>query len=308
MERDMLLAWVDQGCPKGEDKELPAPREWPEGWTIGKPDKVYEMPQTYKVPARTLFGIPYQYFVVDAKLEEDAWVQAAEVRPGNRAVVHHVLVYVKPPRIDPETAVDKIGRGLLVAYAPGDVPLELAPGMAKKIPKGSMLVFQMHYTPNGEELTDRTSVGIIFAKEPPKQEARTRAIAQKQFAIPPGDGNYKVTSTTTFDRDGVLVSLMPHMHLRGKSFQYEVVYPDGKKETLLSVPRYDFGWQTSYRLAKPLELPKGTRIECTAFFDNAATNPNNPNPLATVRWGDQTWEEMMIGFADYYYVGNPDKK
>jgi peroxiredoxin len=307
-ERDVLLGWVDAGCPKGDDKDLPPKKYWPEGWTIGKPDKVIEMAKEYKVPARSLFGIPYQYSMVDSNFEEDVWVQAAEARPGNRAVVHHIIVYVIPPGGQRGPREDGIGRDLLVAYAPGDMPLKLEPGTAKKIKKGSQFVFQMHYTPNGEEATDRSSVALIFAKEPPKQEAKTRGIAQRDLSIPPGEANYKSVSTTTFDRDAVLVSMMPHMHLRGKSFQYEVVYPGDKRETILSVPHYDFGWQTSYRLAKPLALPKGTRIECTAYFDNSPENANNPNPRARVRWGDQTWEEMMIGFVDYYYVDNPDKK
>jgi hypothetical protein len=176
-------------------------------------------------------------------------------------------------------------------------------GTAKKIPKGSMLVFQMHYTPNGVEQDDRSSVGLVFAKEPPKREARTRAIDQRRFLIPPGDANHEVKSTTTFTKDAELLSLMPHMHLRGKDFEYQVVYPDGKRETLLRVPHYDFNWQSNYRLTKPLALPAGTRIECTAHFDNSKDNPNNPDPQAAVRWGDQTWEEMMIGFVDYVYTG-----
>jgi peroxiredoxin len=303
MERDLLLGWVDQGCPKGDDKDLPAKKVWPDGWAIGKPDKIFEMKEEFKVPSRALFGVPYKYFTVDSGFDEDVWVQAAEARPGNRAVVHHIIIYVIPPSGERGPREDGIGRDLLVAYAPGDIPLVLEPGAAKKIKKGSKIVFQMHYTPIGEEMKDRSSVGMIFAKEPPKFEAKTRAISQQRFAIPAGDANYKVVSTTALDRDAMLVSLMPHMHLRGKSFKYDVTFPDGKTETILSVPHYDFAWQTSYRLTKPLALPKGTKIDCTAYFDNSADNLNNPNPRVTVLWGDQTWEEMMIGFIDYYYTG-----
>src|SRR5262249_19148897 len=159
-----------------------------------------------------------------------------------------------------------------------------------------------HYTPTGTEEKDRSSVGLIFAKQPPKYEVKTRAIAQRKFEVPAGDDNYLVTSQATFDRDAELLSMLPHMHLRGKNFKYDVVFPDGKEETLLSVPKYDFGWQSNYRLASPLKLPKGTRIECTAHFDNSAKNPNNPDPKSSVKWGEQTWEEMMIGFVDYVYL------
>jgi thiol-disulfide isomerase/thioredoxin len=298
-EREALLAWIDQGCPRGDDKDLPPPPTFAADWRVGKPDAVYTMDREFTVPAKMpARGVPYQKFVVDPKFEEDVWVQAAEARPGNRAVVHHIIVYIIPPEGRKKTD-DGIGQGLLVAYAPGDEPLRLAPGSAKKITKGSKLVFQMHYTPNGVEQTDRSSVGLIFAKGPPQYEVRTRAIAQQIFGIPAGAANHKVTSHATFDHDAVLLSLFPHMHLRGKSFEYRVVYPDGKSDVLLSVPHWDFNWQGTYRLEQPLKLPAGTRIECTAYYDNSAGNPNNPDPTKAVAWGDQTWEEMMIGFVDY---------
>jgi peroxiredoxin len=308
-DRDRLLAWVGLGCPEGDRKDLPPPREFASDWTIGKPDVVFTMPRSFKVPAQApRGGVPYQGFVVETNFQEDVWVQAAEARPGNRAVVHHILVYVRRPGKRRERTTDGIGDGMLAAYAPGDMPLRLEPGSAKKIPKGSVLGFQMHYTPNGTEQTDRSSVGLILAKGPPKHEVRTRAIAQQAFTIPAGARDKEVRSATVFREDAVLLSLMPHMHLRGKSFEYRAVYPDGKSEVLLSVPRYDFGWQSNYRLARPLPLPAGTRIECTAHFDNSADNPNNPDPGKAVRWGDQTWEEMMIGFVDYSFVPPADGK
>src|SRR5262249_49506595 len=165
---------------------------------------------------------------------------------------------------------DGIGNGMLTAYAPGDMPTKLEPGQAKKLPKGFALVFQMHYTPDGVQRKDRSSVGLVFAKKPPKSEVRTRGIAQRLFFIPPSAKNHPVSSRSTFDKDVILFSLMPHMHLRGKDFKYVAFYPDGKKETLLSVPKYDFNWQSTYRLKTPLRLPKGTRIECYAHFDNSA--------------------------------------
>lgn len=300
-DRDTLLTWIKQDCPQGDPRDLPSPRRFPEGWSIGKPDVVLSMPKEFNVPAKGgKNGIRYQYFVVPTDFTEDRWIGAAEARPGNRAVVHHILVYfVKPGERYGQRGIDGIGNNLLVSFAPGELPAVFAPGAAKKIPKGSTLVFQMHYTPNGVEQKDRSAVGLIFAKEPPKYEVRTRAITQTRFAIPPGADNYEVKSATTFSQDVRLLSLSPHMHLRGKDFEYRAVYPDGKRETLLRVPRYDFSWQSHYRLAKPLPLPAGTRIECTAHFDNSPDNPNNPDPQRTIRWGEQTWEEMMIGFVDY---------
>jgi hypothetical protein len=262
------------------------------------------MLQEYTVPAKVgPEGIKYQYFMVPTGFEEDRWVQAVEAKPGNRAVVHHIIVYVIKPGIKRERRhPDGIGNGFLVASAPGDMPAVFPAGSAKRIPKGAFLVFQMHYTPNGVEQSDRSSVALVFAKGPPRYEVRTRSIAQRRLTIPPGDKNYEAQAATTFDRDAVLLSLMPHMHLRGKDFTYRVVFPDGKSETLLRVPRYDFGWQSNYRLAAPLRLPAGTRIECTAHFDNSADNPNNPDPSQEVYWGEQTWDEMMIGFVDYAYT------
>jgi peroxiredoxin len=311
-DRATLLAWVKQGCPKGDDKDAPAPRKFAQGWTIGKPDVVFEMPKTYTVQAKMpRGGIPYKHFWVNTNFTEDKWIQAAEARPGSRAVVHHIIVYVFPNvpmnKIKRDRR-DGIGANFLVGYAPGDMPLVLAPGQAKKIPKGARLVFQMHYTPDGVEREDRSAVGLIFAKKPPTNEVRTRGIAYRDIEIPAGAKNHQEASSTVFDRDVDLLSFMPHMHLRGKDFKYVATFPNGQKQTLLSVPRYDFGWQSNYRLAKPLRLPAGTRIDCTAHYDNSADNLNNPDPTKTVVWGDQTWEEMMIGFVDYAYVGDAPKK
>jgi peroxiredoxin len=312
-DRDTLLGWIDQGCPKGNLADLPPAKKWRTGWTIGEPDVIFSMSREYTVPAEAgNKGVRYQYFRVPTNFKEDRWVQAAECRPGARQVVHHIIVYV----IDPTKGragrtgdrSDGIGQGFLAAYAPGDMPLVLQPGQAKKIPKGAWLVFQMHYTPDGVERKDRSSVGLIFAKQPPKYEVRTRGVAQRLLLIPPGAKNYEALSRKAFDRDVELFSLMPHMHLRGKDFLYVAVYPDGKKETLLSVPKYDFNWQSNYRFKQPLRLPAGTRIECTAHFDNSAANRNNPDPKKLVLWGDQTWEEMMIGFVDYAVVADKANK
>lgn len=306
-EYDTLLAWIDQGCPQGDPKDAPPPRQFAEGWAIGQPDQIFSMPREFKVPAQgPKSGVRYQNFRVDTNFQEDKWIQAVEARPGNRAVVHHIIVYVLVNGKRLQGAEDGIGQGFLVAYAPGDFGVSLPPGAAKRIPKGATLMFQMHYTPNGAEQTDRSSVGLVFAKKPPEHEVRTRAIAQQLFFIPPGKDDQRVTSSSTFRKDALLWSLMPHMHLRGKSFKYEVVYPGGKREVLLDVPKYDFSWQDNYFFKEPLQLPAGTRIECTAHFDNSKNNPSNPDPAAWVRWGDQTWEEMMIGFVNYTYVEKKD--
>jgi thiol-disulfide isomerase/thioredoxin/mono/diheme cytochrome c family protein len=302
-DRATLLAWIAQGCPNGDEKDLPEPAKFAQGWNIGEPDSIFTMEEEFKVPAKAgEEGVKYQHFVVKTKFDEDKWVQAAEAKPGNYAVVHHIIVYVIEPSKKRGPHPDGIGNGFLVAYAPGDLGINFEPGSAKKIPKGAVLVFQLHYTPNGTSQTDRSMVGFKFAKEPPKNEVRTRGIANQMLEIAPGAADAKVTSWTKFPEETILWSLLPHMHLRGKSFEYRAFYPDGKSEVLLSVPRYDFGWQANYRLATPLRLPAGTRIECTAYFDNSKNNPNNPDPNSWVYWGDQTWEEMMVGFVDYTTV------
>jgi peroxiredoxin len=305
-DRSTLLAWIEGGCPKGDEKELPADKEFPEGWMIGKPDAVYSMQQTFTIPAKSgERGIEYQYFQVSTNFATDTWVQAAEAKPGNRALVHHIIVFIRPPKgREYNDRDDQVGNGFLTGYAPGDMPTILEPGSAKRIPRGSDLVFQMHYTPNGLEGEDRSSVGLIFAKAPPRREVRTRGIEDHTLTIPKGAKNHEVKASTSFRREVEVLSFMPHMHLRGKDFEYRAIYPNGHADVLLRVPQYDFNWQSSYRLKKPLKLPAGARIECTAHYDNSADNPNNPDPSQPVYWGDQTWEEMMIGFIDYSYTGS----
>ena len=294
-ERAALLAWVDQGAPEGDRAQAPAPRPFADGWSIGKPDVVLTMPEPYLVAATGT--LPYQNFRVKTNFKEDMWVQAAEARPGDRSVVHHILV-----QVDGESQ-NEIGTsealGYLTVYVPGDAPSIFPPGTAKRIPAGADIIFQMHYTPIGKAKSDQSTVGLIFAKERPKFEAITFGIAQPRFRIPPGAADYKVESTFTMPKDIRLVSLFPHMHLRGKTFKYTAQYPDGTNELLLSVPAYDFAWQSVYRLAEPKFLKKGTRIDCEAHFDNSSANPANPDATKTVRWGPQTYEEMMIGYVDF---------
>jgi hypothetical protein len=300
-DKETLLAWLDNGTPRGEDKDLPPPRSFPEGWSIGKPDVIISMPTPFEVPAKAPEGVPYQYITVDPGFKEDRWVQRAEIRPGAPSVVHHSVVMVQTGK-----DLDFNESGIvLCGAAPGELPLDLPDGFAKKIPAGAKLVFQMHYTPNGKAQRDQTSVGIVFAKKPPRHRVITDPIYNLRFLwnteyIPAGAENYKMESVHSFWHNAHLLNLFPHMHLRGKDFLYEAIYPDGKKEILLSVPRYDFNWQSVYRLAEPLALPKYTKIHCIAHFDNSANNPNNPDPTKNVHWGFQTWEEMMTGWIDYY--------
>jgi peroxiredoxin len=296
-DRDLLLQWLDQGCPKGDDRDLPPPRDFVRGWTIARPDVVVSMEEEFAVPATAPRGVPYKYFTVDPHFAEDRWVVEAEAKAGAPEVVHHIIVFVLAPgkRFNP----DSPGNTVLCGSAPGDTALHLPAGTAKRIPAGSKLIFQMHYTPNGRACKDRSSVGLVFAKEEPRYETRTVPVLNPAFRIPPGADNYEVESRRAFKEDALVLGFMPHMHLRGKDFRYEVVYPDGKKETLLSVPRFNFGWQNNYQLADPLAVPKGTIMHCVAHFDNSANNPNNPDPTRAVTWGDQTWEEMMIGWMEY---------
>jgi hypothetical protein len=293
-EMDTLLAWVEQGCPKGNDKDLPPPVAFPEGWTVGKPDVVFRMAEDFKVPASGV--LPYKEFTVDPGFKEDVWVQAAECRPGNRAVVHHVLVYVETPG-KPRFAPDGTSM-VLVGWAPGDMPALYKPGIAKCVPAGSKLVFEVHYTPTGREEIDRCSVGLVFAKKPPDNPVDTNILADLKLRVPAGAKAYERTVTYTFAEDAQLLSLMPHMHLRGINARYVATYPDGKTETLLSVPDYDFGWQSVYRFAKPVEIPKGTTVTFTGRWDNSADNPRNPDAKKDVTWGLQTWDEMMNGWME----------
>jgi peroxiredoxin len=298
-ELDTLLAWIDNGTVKGDDKDLPPPVKFVKGWKIGEPDKIYTMEKEFKVPAAGVLN--YQRFTVDPGLKEDAWIQASECRPGNRAVVHHILVYVLAPgKTNPYSADGTAAT--LAGWAPGDMPAIYPPGTARLIPAGSKLMFEVHYTPNGTEQTDRSSVGVIFAKKPPEYHAETNILANLMVRIPPKQANVKGEITYTFPEDALVLSFMPHMHLRGTSAKYVAVYPDGKRETLLSVPDYDFSWQSVYRFAEPLKIPKGTKLIWTGHWDNSADNPRNPDPTKEVRWGLQTWDEMQNGWMDVVWL------
>jgi hypothetical protein len=299
-EIDTIVTWVNAGAPKGDDKDLPAAPKFTEGWTIGQPDVVLEMPVEHTVPAEGT--VPYLYFTIPTGFTEDKWIRALEIRPGNRAVVHHVIAFTQEPGAANASGRGEGSRGWgqLGGITPNKTGVVYAPGYARLIKKGSNIIFQMHYTTNGQVTKDRTKIGLIFATEPAKKLLVTGNALNARFAIPPGDPNYEVRSSATMKEDVYLTSFMPHMHVRGKDFTYTAVYPDGRSEVLLHVPKYDFNWQLTYLPKEPIRLPKGTRLECVAHFDNSARNKYNPDPSKEVRWGDQTWEEMMIGWFSYF--------
>jgi hypothetical protein len=316
-EIDTLAAWADAGAPEGDAKDVPAKATFVEGWRIPKPEAVIEMPTAFDIPESGT--IEYQYVVVPTGFTEDKWVQFAEARPGNRALVHHIIAFIREPGSkwmkDAKPGVpfvpehrkkdkkedrddDGFAGDAVAGYAPGMLATQLQPGQAKLIKAGSDIVFQLHYTANGKAGRDRSKLGLVFAKEEPKERVFTLGALNTKFRIPPGDSAYKVDSEFEIGTQVNLTSMQPHMHLRGKDFEYRVVYPTGDTETLLRVPNYSFNWQLAYYPEKPIVLPKGTKIECTAHFDNSPNNPNNPDAGKEVTWGEQSWDEMMIGFFD----------
>jgi hypothetical protein len=323
-----LAAWNEAGAPAGDPRDAPLPRQWAAGWNIPQPDIVVQMPKPVALPARG--DIDYTYEIVPTGFTEGKWVQMSEIRPSSRENVHHAVVYIRPsdskwlrhaPVGVPFTASDLSDEqdrrdahwtdaDILLVYAPGSSPDNWPAGMAKFVPAGSDLVFQMHYVAHGHPASDQTSIGIVFAKEPPKQRVLTLQLTNDRFVIPPGVDDYRVEVFGTLPNDATLLSFFPHMHLRGKTFEYNIVHGSGPErgntETLLRV-NYDFFWQLSYRLAEPLQLKAGTKLQAVAWFDNSRNNPHNPDPDAAVRWGDQTYDEMMVGFFDVAVRADLDK-
>ena len=297
-EIDTLSSWVDGGMPRGEEKDLPKPVAWPKGWVHGTPDLVITMPEEFAVPADGV--LPYKNWVIPTDFTEDRWVTIAEARPGTPAVVHHVVVYImKEGQRGPISADGSLS--ILVGWAPGDLGLVCPPDTALRVPKGSKLRFEMHYTPNGTAVKDRSSIGLTFAKAPPKFEMLISEFANMAFEVPPNDPHYKAEAAFRFRADARILSFAPHMHWRGQDYRYEVIYPDGKRETLLSVPRWDFNWQNVYRFQEPLKVPKGAKLHAVAHWDNSVNNPLNPDPKKSAKFGLQTWEEMMVGFVAYVW-------
>ena len=303
-ERETLANWADTGAAQGDPHDAPPPRTWLDGWNLPEtPGKILGMAHAFEVPAQG--AVEYQYFIVPTGFTADRWVTAAEVRPGNRAVVHHIVVYIREPGDTWSHGPTK--NDMLTIYTPGSTPDLLPPGMAKFIKAGSDLVLEIHYTPNGKRTADLTQVGMVFAASPPQKRVLTLQMTNGTFVIPPGDPDYRATVWGTLPNDALLLGFFPHMHLRGKAFEYTRIREDGQPETLLRVSPFDFYWQLSYRLAKPMPLPKGTRLEWIGHFDNSANNARNPDPKAEVRYGEQSWEEMMVGFFDVAVDPQVDK-
>jgi hypothetical protein len=313
-EKDLILRWVAAGAPKGNTEDLPPMPLFTENWEIGKPDAVITMAQPYTVPAHG--DIAYQNFTVPTNFTEDKWIQAIEVRPGARSVVHHILVFVSggrpneaytqivPPRARrPPAGTSEQSSGmadtLFATTAPGTNAMVFQPGTAMRVPAGASIRFQIHYTTNGKEVSDRSSVGMIFAKQPPEKEMHTSAFFNLRLVLPAGAADVTVPSAIQFDQDVHFTALFPHTHLRGKSWDYRVVYPDGRTETVLPVPHYDFNWQTYYMFATPLAVPKGSKLEAVAHYDNSVNNKSNPDPTKEVHWGEQTWDEMQYTGINY---------
>jgi hypothetical protein len=318
---DVLARWADDGAAAGDPKDAPPPRVFADGWNIGAPDVVLEMPQAYVVPARGT--VEYTYVIVPTGFKTDTWVSAAEVRPGDRAVMHHATIFMRPKesswlrkypagqpfvpseQIRSETtptpaATTNAGAGALdvpiVGYVPGRPAKLLRPGYGILIPAGADLVFQLHYTANGKDTPDRSRVGFLLARERPSMQVLRVAAGNDQFVIPPGADDFAVSGFTALGVDAELIEAYPHMHVRGKSMKLSALYPGGKKEELLNVPRYDFNWQLTYEMTEPKRIPKGTIFRADGTFNNSTSNRFNPDPSKEVRWGDQSWDEMLVGF------------
>ena len=297
-----LLAWFKEGAPAGEKVDAPLPRPFPTDWVIGKPDSILQLDTPIDIKATGVMN--YQTVVVDSKLDSDRWIQAVEIRPTAKEVVHHVLVFTAPPKTGVELFPPKPrgseASGFFAAYVPGNSAQIFPPGFGKKLAKGSRLVFQIHYTPNGTATKDQLQIAFKYAAAKPDKELKVFGLANPKFEIPPGDDNYKDSAEIKLPFDITLTGLMPHMHVRGKACKYVAEFPDGSKKVLLEVPRYDFNWQLGYKLAEPIALPKGTKLVYTAWFDNSDKNPANPDPKKTVTWGPQTFDEMLLGYIEFH--------
>jgi hypothetical protein len=319
-----IVAWAKGGTPAGNVQDAPPPRNWSNAWNIPLPDVVVKMPEPVQIPTRG--EVEYTYEIVPTHFASDTWVQMVEVRPSSPAHVHHAVVYIRPPDSpwlrhapigEPFIAsmlADPVERrqahettsDLLLVYAPGSAPDRWPDGLAKFVPAGSDLVFQMHYTTNGDAASDQTSVGLVFAKHTPEKRVITLQLNNHALIIPPGADDFRVEVQGTLPNDATLLSFFPHMHLRGKRFEYDIMHDDGSVEILLRV-NYHFHWQLSYKLAQPRELKAGTKLRAVAWYDNSRNNPHNPDPEKMVTWGDQTSDEMMVGFFDVAVPAAMDK-
>jgi hypothetical protein len=300
-----ITNWVDGGVPKGDPKDLPAPRVWKNEWKNGQPDLVVKVAQPYAIkPSRK---DQYVFFVFDYVFPEETWIRSVDTRPGSLKAVHHANTHIVPPGFKAPAEgyiagdFDPGARGtvMIAGWAPGVDAVMLPEGTAVRIPKGMRLGIQVHYAPTEEERTDQTSVGIYFADGVIKKNLRVLFGDRKDVEIPPGDENYTLVAKKTFDTDAVVRFFHVHMHLRGKSYTMKFTYPDGRAETVLEVPRYDFNWQRVYMLTEPMRVPKGTVVEYVGAYDNSPKNKFNPDPNQVVHWGEKTTDEMMQGRIFY---------
>lgn len=325
-ELDTIATWVRNGAQPGDPREAPPAAQWVKGWNIETPDVVFNMPQPAAIPASG--DVPYEYIIIPTSFQQDRWVRMTEIRPGSRAVVHHAVAYIRDPKSTwlrgapvgvPFSADDLRDPALrhaamfttsdvLLVYAPGSPPDRWPDGFAKLVPAGSDIVLQMHYMAHGHATADRTSVGMVFSEEPPNRRVLTLQLNNDRFIIPPGDPDHRVEVHGTLPNDALLMSFFPHMHLRGKTFEYNILEPDGHARTLLRIPNYDFYWQLGYALSEPIPLKAGTVLQAVATFDNSRHNRHNPDPDSAVTWGEQTWAEMMIGFFDVAVDPGVDKE
>ena len=316
-EKGILARWATGGAPKGNAADMPPVPTYAEGWQLGTPDRIYEMAEPYDVPATGT--IQYEYFYIPTDIKEPTWVKSIEIRPGARSVVHHVLAFYKAkpdiqrapvlqlnreqmtiapersgePGRSPRRRGDGLQPRIVATYAPGTNPQAMPQGTAIRLEAGGIFELQMHYTSTGTATTDRTRVGLVFSKEPSPREVRVSQFYNAQLRLPAGGADVAVDADVGFVQNTTLWGLFPHTHLRGKRWRYVLELPDGTKKQILDVPRYDFNWQTYYMFKTPLQIPAGSKLLSTAWYDNSARNPDNPDPKVDVLWGDQTWEEMQ---------------
>ena len=296
-DKQDLLTWLASDRPLGNPEEAPKPRQFPTEWAIGVPDAVVQLPKPIAIKAEGT--MPYQFVTATTSFEEDHWVQGYEIMPTDRSVVHHVIVQVHPKGTDVRDRGEGL-EGYWAAYVPGNASHVWPDGFAKKIPAGATVSFQIHYTPNGKKTHDQLKMGLVFAKAPPRYIVHTTAVAQPKLNIPAGEANHVEVKEQTVPKDMNVMAYMAHMHVRGKAFKFEITPPGGQREVLLDIPHYDFNWQLRYDYAEPRFIKRGSKIKITAIFDNSEGNPANPDPTRNVRWGQQTFDEMMIGYFEYY--------
>jgi mono/diheme cytochrome c family protein len=297
-EKQVLLSWINAGAPEGDPRMAPVAKTWPKGWNIGEPSLVLQIPEAIRIPGDR--RLPYQNVEVRTTFTEDKWVQAMQIKPTVPAVVHHVLVFIDEPPAPGERARQQNAlEGFYAAYGPGGFGIVYPDGMAKRLKAGSTLRFQLHYEPNGQDVVDQTELGFVFADAPPARVIETRAAANARFVIPAGHPNYEVSAEYRFTQSGELLGLVPHMHIRGKAFRYDLIHADGREEVLMNVPSYNFHWQLEYLLETPVKIEPGMRIRATGWFDNSAENPHNPDHTKDVPFGPQTDDEMMIGYFHF---------